>query len=62
LKWAERDGCCPIVFTTLVDEEISTLLEEAPALCLNFFKPSAPIEAEININQPHGRTDAWAHG
>ena len=62
---AERDGCCPIVFTTLVDEEISTLLEEAPALCLNFFKTFvAPIEAEINIKsnhtvgRTHGRTDS----
>ena len=62
---AERDGCCPIVFTTLVDEEISALLEEAPALCLNFFKTFvAPIEAEINIKsnhtvgRTHGRTDS----
>lgn len=62
---AERDGYCPIVFTTLVDEEISTLLEAAPALCLNFFKTFvAPIEAEINIKsnhtvgRTHGRTDS----
>ena len=62
---AERDGCCPIVFTTLVDNEISTLLEQAPALCLNFFKTFvAPIEAEINIKsnhtvgRTHGRTDS----
>lgn len=62
---AERDGFCPIVFTTLVDEEISSLLESAPALCLNFFKTFvAPIEAEINIKsnhtvgRTHGRTDS----
>ena len=62
---AERDGCCPIVFTTLVDDEISSMLEQAPALCLNFFKTFlAPIEAEINIKsthtvgRTHGRTDS----
>jgi regulator of PEP synthase PpsR (kinase-PPPase family) len=62
---SERDGCCPIVFTTLVDDEISTILEAAPALCLNFFKTFlAPIEAEINIKsthtvgRTHGRTDS----
>ena len=62
---SERDGCCPIVFTTLVDDEISTILEVAPALCLNFFKTFlAPIEAEINIKsthtvgRTHGRTDS----
>ena len=62
---AERDGFCPIVFTTLVDNEISALLEQAPALCLNFFKTFvAPIEAEINIKsnhtvgRTHGRTDS----
>lgn len=62
---AERDGCCPIVFTTLVDDEISSLLEQAPALCLNFFKTFlAPIEAEVNIKsthtvgRTHGRTDS----
>ena len=62
---AERDGYCPIVFTTLVDAEISSLLEGTPALCLNFFKTFvAPIEAEINIKsnhtvgRTHGRTDS----
>jgi regulator of PEP synthase PpsR (kinase-PPPase family) len=62
---AERDSFCPIVFTTLVDSEISALLEAAPALCLNFFKTFlAPIEAEINIKsnhtvgRTHGRTDS----
>lgn len=62
---AERDACCPIVFTTLVDDEISSLLEQAPVLCLNFFKTFlAPIEAEINIKsthtvgRTHGRTDS----
>lgn len=62
---AERDGFCPIVFTTLVDEEISSIIERAPALCLNFFKTFvAPIEAEINIKsnhtvgRTHGRTDS----
>ncbi len=62
---SERDAYCPIVFTTLVDDEISTILETAPALCLNFFKTFlAPIEAEINIKsthtvgRTHGRTDS----
>lgn len=62
---SERDACCPIVFTTLVDDEISSILETAPALCLNFFKTFlAPIEAEINIKsthtvgRTHGRTDS----
>ena len=62
---AERDSFCPIVFTTLVDSEISSLVEAAPALCLNFFKTFlAPIEAEINIKsnhtvgKTHGRTDS----
>lgn len=58
---AERDGIRPIVVTTLVDPNISTILREADALFLDFFEAFiVPLEDELGAKSTH--TIGRSHG
>lgn len=56
---AARIGYQPVVFTTLVDAELSGTLREANAFCVSFFESFlAPLEKELGVKSTHtvGRT------
>jgi len=56
---AARIGYQPVVFTTLVDAELSGVLREANAFCVSFFESFlAPLEKELGVKSTHtvGRT------
>ena len=56
---AARSGQRPVVFTTLVDGELSAILRTADAFCVSFFESFlAPLEAELGVKSTHtvGRT------
>lgn len=58
---ARRDGCRPIVITTLVDIEIGKFLRTADALHLDFFKAFIKsLEAELGVRSSH--TVGRSHG
>ncbi len=57
----ELDGMRPIVFTTLVNPEISSLVHQADAFCLSYFNTFlAPLEAELGLRSNH--TVGRSHG
>ncbi len=57
----EADGMRPIVFTTLVDPVVASLVHQADAFCLSYFETFlAPLEAELGIKSSH--TVGRSHG
>ena len=57
----EEDGLRPIVFTTLVDQELAAIVHEADAFSLSFFETFlAPLEAELGVKSSH--TVGRSHG
>jgi len=57
----EEDGMRPIVFTTLVDQELAAIVHEADAFSLSFFETFlAPLEAELGVKSSH--TVGRSHG
>ena len=57
----EADGLRPIVFTTLVDQELAAIVHEADAYSLSFFETFlAPLEAELGVKSSH--TVGRSHG
>jgi regulator of PEP synthase PpsR (kinase-PPPase family) len=60
-----RDGVRPLVFSTLVDQEISAVVVKAQALVLDCFQVFiAPMEAELKLQSSHavGRSHSLANG
>ncbi|MEZ5499384.1 MAG: pyruvate, water dikinase regulatory protein [Steroidobacteraceae bacterium] len=58
---AEIDGCRPIVFSTLVQDELREVIRRANALYLDFFDAFiGPMEAELNVRSTHSA--GKAHG
>ena len=56
---AARIGYRPVVFTTLVNAELSSILRQADAFCVSFFESFlAPLENELGVKSTHtvGRT------
>jgi regulator of PEP synthase PpsR (kinase-PPPase family) len=61
----EIDGVRPIVFTTLVDQEIAMALRRTDALYIDFFETFiGPLEAEIGAKSSHtiGRSHSAVDG
>ena len=57
----EADGMRPIVFTTLVNQELANIVHQADAFCLSYFETFlAPLEAELGIKSSH--TVGRSHG
>ena len=57
----ESDGMRPIVFTTLINPELSSLVHQSDAFCLSYFDSFlAPLEAELGIQSSH--TVGRSHG
>jgi regulator of PEP synthase PpsR (kinase-PPPase family) len=57
----EADGLRPILFTTLVNHELASIVHEADAFCLSFFETFlAPLEAELGVKSSH--TVGRSHG
>jgi regulator of PEP synthase PpsR (kinase-PPPase family) len=59
----EADGMRAIVFTTLVDAELATIVHQADAFCLSYFETFlAPLEAELGVKSSHtvGRSHSTA--
>ena len=57
----EADGMRPIVFTTLVNQELGELVHQADAFCLSYFETFlAPLEAELGRKSSH--TVGRSHG
>lgn len=57
----EADGMRPIVFTTLVNPVVASLVHQADAFCLSYFETFlAPLEAELGIKSSH--TVGRSHG
>lgn len=55
------DGAKPIVFTTLVNPELASMVHAANALCLSFIETFvAPMEAELGVQSTH--TVGRSHG
>ncbi|MEO6187068.1 MAG: pyruvate, water dikinase regulatory protein [Steroidobacteraceae bacterium] len=51
---AKRDGARPIVLSTLVDDELRTILRQANAFVLDFFDAClGPLEAELGRQSAH---------
>ncbi len=58
---AEREGVRPIVFSTLVQDELRTVVRQANALFLDFFDAFlGPLELELQMQSTH--TLGRAHG
>ncbi|MBP7790747.1 MAG: kinase/pyrophosphorylase, partial [Zoogloea sp.] len=57
----EADGMRSIVFTTLVNQALSSIVHQADAFCLSYFETFlAPLEAELGIKSSH--TVGRSHG
>ena len=57
----EKDGMRPIVFTTLVNQELAAIVHQADAYWLSFFETFlAPLEAELGTKSNH--TVGRSHG
>lgn len=57
----EEDGLRPIVFTTLVNQELAAIVHRADAFSLSFFETFlAPLEAELGLKSNH--TVGRSHG
>jgi hypothetical protein len=51
---AERDGSRPLVFTTLVQDDIREVVKQCHGLCLDFFDAFlAPLEVELGMRSSH---------
>jgi [pyruvate, water dikinase]-phosphate phosphotransferase / [pyruvate, water dikinase] kinase len=58
---AARDGVRPVIFSTLIDDELRSGLDGADALVLDFFDTFiGPLEAELSQRSSH--TTGRAHG
>ncbi|HEX9474234.1 MAG TPA: pyruvate, water dikinase regulatory protein [Steroidobacteraceae bacterium] len=58
---ARESGVRPIVFATLVDDQVRAVLRRANALCLDFFAAFlGPLEAELAM--PSAHASGRAHG
>lgn len=50
----EREGLRPVVFTTLVNETLASIVHQADAFCLSYFETFlAPLEAELGVRCSH---------
>jgi regulator of PEP synthase PpsR (kinase-PPPase family) len=50
----EADGLRPIVFTTLVNQAVASIVHQADAFCLSYFDTFlAPLEAELGVKSSH---------
>ena len=65
---AQRTGMRPIVFSSLSNDELLTVVKRADALCLDFLESYlAPLEAELGVESahsmghPHGAPDTAAY-
>jgi len=57
----EKDGMRPIVFTTLVNQDLAAIVHQADAYSLSFFETFlAPLEAELGVKSSH--TVGRSHG
>lgn len=57
----ESEGLRPILFTTLVNQELAAIVHEADAFCLSFFETFlAPLEVELGVQSSH--TIGRSHG
>ena len=57
----EADGMRSIVFTTLVNQSLSSIVHQADAFCLSYFETFlVPLEAELGIKSSH--TVGRSHG
>src|SRR5574343_2058828 len=57
----ESDGIRPIVFTTLVNTELSSIVHQSDAFCLSYFVSFlAPLESELGVKSNH--TVGRSHG
>jgi regulator of PEP synthase PpsR (kinase-PPPase family) len=59
----EKDGLRPIVFTTLVNQELAEIVHQADAYSLSYFETFlAPLEAELGLKSSHrvGRSHGTA--
>ncbi len=57
----EADGMRSIVFTTLVNPELSSIVHQADAFCLSYFDTFlSPLEAELGVKSNH--TVGRSHG
>ncbi len=60
-KAAREDGLRPIIFTTLVEHDLNTILRQTDALCLSFFETFiGPLETELGVKSTH--TIGRSHG
>jgi regulator of PEP synthase PpsR (kinase-PPPase family) len=60
---SELDGMRSIVFTTLINQEISSIVHQADAYCLSYFESFlAPLENELGVKSTHtvGRSHSTA--
>ena len=57
----ELDGMRPVVFTTLVNQELASIVHQADAFSLSYFETFlAPLEAELGVKSSH--TVGRSHG
>lgn len=50
----ETDGMRPILFTTLVNQDLASIVHGADAFCLSFFETFlAPLEVELGVKSTH---------
>lgn len=57
----EEDGLRPILFTTLVNQELAAIVHQADAFSLSFFETFlAPLESELGLKSNH--TVGRSHG
>jgi len=59
----ETDGMRPIVFTTLINQDLANLVHQADAFCMSYFDTFlAPLEVELGRKSSHtvGRSHASA--
>nr|MBL8411445.1 kinase/pyrophosphorylase [Dechloromonas sp.] len=50
----ESDGMRPIVFTTLVNQNLADIVHQADAFCLSYFETFlSPLEAELGVKSSH---------
>ena len=57
----EADGMRPIVFTTLVNQDLAAIVHQADAFSLSYFETFlAPLEAELGVKSSH--TVGRSHG
>lgn len=53
---AREEGVRPVIFSTLVDDDVRAVVREAPGLFLDFFEYFlAPLEAELGMRSAHVR-------